>query len=62
MSSQSVASGTAYLRLQQAAVVQNVLLERRSFGTERAAIDGMVGIAFNVDDLRDGILGLVAEV
>ena len=35
--------------------------ERRSFGAERAAIDGVVGIAFDVDDLRDRVLGLVAQ-
>ncbi len=61
MSSQSVRSGTAHLRLEQAPVVQNVLLERRAFGAKRAAIDGMVGIALDVHHLRDRVLGLVAE-
>src|SRR5258708_5843494 len=54
-------SGTPHLRLQQAAFVEYVLLERRSLGAERAAIDGVVGIAFDVDDLRNRILRLVAD-
>src|SRR6202047_2927779 len=53
-------SGTPHLRLQQAAFVKNVLLERRSLGAERAAIDGVVGIAFDVHDLGDRVLGLIA--
>src|ERR1700694_3447241 len=53
-------SGTPHLRLQQAAFVKNVLLERRSFGAERAAIDGVVGIAFDVHDLGDRVLGFIA--
>ena len=61
MSSQSVGSGTPHLRLQQAPVVEDVLLERRSLRAERAAIDGMVGIALDVDDLGDRVLGLVAQ-
>ena len=54
-------SGTAHLRLEQAAVVENVLFERRALGAERAAIDGVIGIALDVHYLRDGVLGLVAE-
>ena len=47
-----IGAGTADLRLQQAAVVQDVLIERRALGTQRAAIDGMIGIAFDVHHLR----------
>src|SRR6202140_1277171 len=54
-------SGTPHLRLQQAAFVENVLLERRSLGAECAAVDGVIGIAFDVHDLRDRVLGLVAQ-
>ncbi len=56
-----VGPGTAHLRLQQATVVEDVLLERRSLGAERAAIDGVVRIAFNMDHLRGDVLGLVAD-
>ena len=52
---------TAHLRLQQAAGIIDVLLQRRALGTQRAAIDGMVGIALHVDHLRRHVLGLVAE-
>ena len=51
----------AHLRLQHAPVVQDVVIKRRSLGTQRAAIDGMVRIAFHVDHLRGHVLGLVAE-
>src|ERR1700686_270194 len=52
--------GSPHLWLQQGTLVQNVLFERRSLGAERAAIDGMIGIALDVDDLRDGVFRLVA--
>ena len=61
MSSQSVRPGPPHLRLQQPPIVQDVLLERRALGAERAAIDGMVGIAFDVHHLRGHVLRLVAE-
>src|ERR1700674_2686518 len=54
-------SGTPHLRLQQAAVVENVLLEGRSLGAECAAVDGVVGIALDVYDLGDCVLGFVAQ-
>src|SRR6202021_3120822 len=47
------ASGTADLGLEQAAVVENVLLERGAFGAKCAAIDRMVRIALDVENLRD---------
>ena len=50
-----------HLRLQQPPIVQDVLLERRALRAERAAIDRMIRIAFDVDDLRHGVLRLVAE-
>ena len=61
MSSQSVRPGPPHLRLQQAALIQDVLLERSALRAERAAIDGMVGIAFDVDHLGGHVLGPVAE-
>ena len=61
MSSQSIRAGPPHLRLEQPPLVEDVLLERRAFRAERAAIDRMIGIAFDVDDLRDGVLGFVAE-
>ena len=56
-----VGAGAAHLRLQQAALVEDVLLERGALGAERAAVDGVVGIAFDVDHLGGDVLGLVAE-
>src|SRR6516162_1123799 len=55
------AAGAAHLWLQQSPVVQNILLQRGAFGAERAAIDGMVRIAFDVNDLRGDILRTVAN-
>src|ERR1700675_89002 len=54
-------SRTPHLWLQQAALVDNVLLERRSLGAERAAVDGVVGIALDVHSLGNRVLGLVAQ-
>ena len=42
----------AHLRFQHAPVVQDVLHQRGAFGTQRAAVDGMIGIAFHVHHLR----------
>src|SRR5208282_4478040 len=39
----------------------NVLRQRRSLGTERAAVDRMIGIAFDVHDLGDRVLRLVSQ-
>src|SRR5262249_19582759 len=52
---------TSHLGLQQPALIQDVLIQRSAFGTQRAAIDRMVGIAFYVDHLRGDVLGLVAK-
>jgi len=49
------------LGLEQAAFVDDVLLERGAFGAEGAAVDGVVGIALDVDDLGGDVLGFVAE-
>jgi hypothetical protein len=46
------------LRLEQAAVVENILLERGAFGAERAAIDGVVGIALDVETCGIAFLAL----
>src|SRR5579859_7146510 len=51
----------AYLRLDDAAVIQNVLLKGGTLGAERAAVDGMVRIAFNVNHLRGNVLRPVAD-
>src|SRR6267143_2395574 len=56
-----IRAGPAHLRFQQAAVVKDVLFERGAFRAQRPAIDGMVGIALNMYDLRSNILGFVAQ-
>jgi hypothetical protein len=56
-----VGAWPAHLRFRQSPIVEYVLLEGRAFGTERAAIDRVIGIAFDVDYLRGDVLGLVAE-
>src|SRR5207245_1588188 len=56
-----VGSWPADLRLQETAAIHDVLLQRGAFGAERAAVDGMIGIALHVDYLRRNVLGLVAE-
>src|SRR5208337_3558799 len=56
-----VRSGAAHLRLEQPAIVENVLRQRRSLGTERAPVNGVIGIAFDVHNLRDGVLRLVSQ-
>ena len=49
------------MRLEQPAVIENVVIERGTLGAKRAAIDGMVGIAFDMDHLGCDVLGLVAD-
>ena len=39
----------------------NLLLERSAFRTQRTAIDRMIGIAFNVHDLRRNILCTIPD-
>ncbi len=56
-----IRTGTPHLRLQQATIVDDVLFERSALRTERAAIDRMIGIAFDVDHLRYRVLCFVAE-
>src|SRR5206468_1906808 len=46
----------AHLRFQQATVVQDVLVERRTLRAERAAIDGVVRVALDVNHLRGYVL------
>src|SRR5271163_2153809 len=55
------AARAAHLRLEQAAVVQNVLCERGALGAQRAAIGGMVRVAFDVNYLSGRVFGLVAK-
>ena len=56
-----IGAGAADSRLKQAALIHNVLHERGSFGTERAAINGMIRVAFDVDHLGRDVLGFVAD-
>ncbi len=56
-----IRTGTSHLWFHQTPVADNFLLERRTLGTKRATIDRMIGITFDVDHLRDRILGFVAE-
>jgi hypothetical protein len=51
----------ADLRLRQAPLIQNILFERGPFGAERSAIDGMIGVALDMHDLRGHVLGSVAD-
>src|SRR6267143_642752 len=52
---------TSDLRLQQPAVVEDVLFEGRALRAERTPIDGMIGIALDMDHLRDRVLRLVTQ-
>src|SRR6185312_613699 len=52
---------TPYLRLQQPAIIHDFLEKRRALGAQSAAINRMVGVAFNVDHLRGHVLGLIAK-
>jgi hypothetical protein len=56
-----IRTGPTHLRLQKTPIVQDVLHQRRPFGTQRSPIDGMVGVAFHMNYLRGYILGLVAD-
>src|SRR5208337_4242488 len=56
-----VGAGAPYLRFQQPAIVEDVLLQRRPLRTERATIDGMIGVAFDMHYLRSDVLRLVAD-
>ena len=49
------------LGLEKPALVENVLLERSAFRTQRATIDGMIGIALDVNHLGRDVLGLVTD-
>ena len=48
-------------RPREALVVDDELPQRDSLRTERAAIDGVVGIAFDMNDRRLDVARLVAE-
>ena len=56
-----VRTRTSYLRLQQSTIVDDVLLQRSTLGTQRAAIDRMIWIAFDVNDLGGCVFSFVAE-
>ena len=56
-----VGPGSTDLRLRQAPIIEDVLLERCAFRAERATINRVIGIAFHMDDLRRCVLCLVAE-
>ena len=53
--------GTPHLRLEQAPLVDDVLLQGTAFGTERAAIDGVVRIAFHMHHGGRDVLGPIAD-
>src|SRR5689334_20803819 len=52
---------TSHSRFHEPTVVDDFLLERSAFGTQRAAIDWSVGVAFDMDHLWNRILRFVAE-
>src|SRR6185436_8369354 len=54
-------AGTSHLWFQQATVVDDFLLQRSTFRTQGATIYRSVGIAFDVDDLRNRVFRFVAE-
>jgi hypothetical protein len=56
-----IGAGSPDLRLQQPALIEDVLLKRSALRTERAAIDGMIGIALDVNHLGRDVLGLVTD-
>src|SRR6185369_6604988 len=56
-----VRARAAHLWFRKAALVENVLFEGGTFRTERPAVDRVIGITFDVDDLWTRVLGFVAE-
>ena len=56
-----IGTGTAHLRLGEAPLVENIVVERSAFRAQCAAIDRMIRIAFHVNDLRRGVFRFVAE-
>src|SRR5207302_4025846 len=56
-----VGAGAADLGGHQPVRVGDVVTQRGALGTQGAAVDGGVGIAFDVDHRRLHVLGLVAE-
>src|SRR5258706_3300969 len=56
-----IGTGAPHLRFQQTPRVQDVLFQGSALRAERAAVDGMVGIALDVDYLRRDVLGLVTN-
>src|SRR5205807_8674096 len=56
-----VRTRTPHLRLQQPPLIQNVMVKGSAFGAERAAVDWVIRIAFNVDHLWGDVFGLVAQ-
>src|SRR5262249_43489150 len=54
-------AGSPNLRLRQTAFVENLVVERGSLRAQRAAIDGMIGIALDVNHLGGHVLGFVTK-
>src|SRR5690349_16463980 len=52
---------TPHLRSQQAPLVDDLLLERSAFRTQRATINRRIGISLDVDHLRDRIFRFITE-
>jgi hypothetical protein len=49
------------LRLQQPAIIEDVLFERCALGAQRPPVGGVVGITFDVHHLRRNVLRLVSD-
>src|SRR5258705_13133759 len=56
-----IGSRTAHLRFQETARVQDVLFKGGALRAKRAAIDGMIRIALDVDHLWRYVLGFIAD-
>src|SRR5262249_27788269 len=56
-----IGARTPHDRLEQPAIIEYLVVERCALRAKRAAIDGMIGIAFHVDHLRGHVLSLVAQ-
>src|SRR5437879_387772 len=51
-----IGAGATHLRLQQTTIVDDVLQQGSALRTKRAAVDGMIGIAFDVNHLWSNVL------
>src|SRR6185436_10905398 len=56
-----IRTGTSHLRVHETTIVDDFLLQRGAFWTQRAAIDRMIGITLDVDDLRYSVFRFIAQ-